>query len=99
MGEAGAVMRAEGLPEPTRSADTAERLGAPQETLRMDATESANEAAGGFRASEAEGAVSKLPPTGGGRPLEIDPPLPAQRHRPVGLRGRRSHARHRLARD
>ena len=74
MGEAGAGMRAEGLPELDRSADTAERLGALQETLRMDATESANEAAGGFRASEAEGAVSKLSATGGGGPLEIDPP-------------------------
>ena len=121
MGEAGAVMRAEGLPEPARSADTAERLGAPQETLRMDATESANEAAGGFRASEAEGrrrsfpplakapsrnfphlakAPSRsLPPLAEAARSEIDPPLPAQRHRPVGLRGRRGHARHRLARD
>ena len=39
MREAGIVMRAENLPELTRCADTAERLGALRETLRMDATE------------------------------------------------------------
>ena len=74
MGGAGTVLRAEDLPELTRYADTAERLGALQETLRMDATESASEAAGGFRASKFEGAVSMHPATGGGGPLEIDPP-------------------------
>ena len=37
MGEAGTVMRAEDLPELTRCADTAEQLGALQETLRVDA--------------------------------------------------------------
>ena len=40
MGVAGTVMRTENLPELTRSADTAERLGALQETPRMDAAES-----------------------------------------------------------
>ena len=82
MGEAGTVMRAEDLPELTRSADTAERLEALQETLRMDATgaasgaasEAASGTAGGFRASEFEGAVSMHPATGGGGPLEIEPP-------------------------
>ena len=74
MGEAGTVMRAENLPELTRSADTAERLGALQETLRMDATESGSEAAGGFRASEVQGAVSMHPAGGGGGPLELTPP-------------------------
>ena len=74
MGEAGAVMRAEDLPELTRYADTAERLGALQVTLRMDATESASETAGGFRGSELEGAVSMHPATGGGGALEIEPP-------------------------
>ena len=74
MGETGTVMRAEDLPELTRSTDTAERLGAPQETLRIDATAAASEAAGGFRASEAEGAVSIHPATGKGGPLAIEPP-------------------------
>ena len=74
MGEAGAVMRAEDLPELTRCADTAERLGALQVTLRMDATESASETTGGFRASELEGAVSMHPAIGGGGALEIEPP-------------------------
>ena len=74
VGEAGAVMRAENLPELTRSGDTAERLGALRETLRMDATELASEASGGFRASEFDGAVSRLSATGRGGPLEITPP-------------------------
>ena len=74
MGEAGAVMRAEDLPELTRCADTAERLGALQVSLRMDATESASETTGGFRASELEGAVSMHPAIGGGGALEIEPP-------------------------
>ena len=74
MGGAGTVVRAQDLPELTRCADTAERLGALRETLRIDGTESANEAAGGFRASELEGAVSKHPSSGGGGPLEITPP-------------------------
>ena len=72
MGEAGAAMRAEDLPELTRCADTAERLGALQETLRMDATESASEAADGFRTSELDGAGSMHSATGGGGPLEIE---------------------------
>ena len=75
MGEAGAVVRAEDLPEHTRSTDTAGQLGALLETLRMDATESASEATGGFRASELEGAVSMHPVSCGNGPLEIDPPL------------------------
>ena len=75
VGEAGAVMRAEDLPRLTRSAaDTAEQLGSLRETLRMDATELANEASGGFRALEFDGAVSKLSATGRGGPLEITPP-------------------------
>ena len=74
MGEAGAVNRAEDLPELTRPADTAERLGALQATLRMDATESGSEAAGGFRASESSGAVPMHPSSGGGGPLQIGPP-------------------------
>ena len=74
LGGAGAVLRAEDLPELTRCADTAERLGALRETLRIDATEAASEAAGGFRGSELEGAVSMHPANGGGGPLEIDPP-------------------------
>ena len=74
MGEAGAAMRAEDLPELDRCADTAERLGALLETLRMDATESASEAAGGFRTSELDGAGSMHSATGGGGPLEIEPP-------------------------
>ena len=77
MGEAGAVTRAEDLPELTRCADTAEQLRALQETLRMDATRAAREAAGGFRASELEGAVSTRPATGGGGPLVIEPPSAA----------------------
>ena len=40
----------------------------------MDAAESGSEAAGGFRASELEGAVSMHPATGAGGPLEIEPP-------------------------
>ena len=74
MGEAGIAMRAEDLPELTRSADTAEQLGALRETLRMDATQSASETAGGFRVSVFEGAVSMHPATDGGGPLEIEPP-------------------------
>ena len=74
MGEAGAVMRAEDLPELTRCANTAEQLGALQETLRMDAAEPGRETAGGFRGSELEGAVSMHPATGAGGPLEIEPP-------------------------
>ena len=60
-GEAGTVMRAEDLPELTRSADTGERLGALQETLRIDGTEAGSEVAGGLRASEFQGAVSMHP--------------------------------------
>ena len=74
MGEAGAVVGAQDLPALTRSADTAEQLGALQETLRINATEAASEVAGGFRASELDGAVSMHPASGGGGPLEIDPP-------------------------
>ena len=74
MGEAGAVMRAEDLPELTRCADTAERLGALQETLRIDGAASGSEVAGGIRTTELEGAVSKHPSSGGGGPLEIEPP-------------------------
>ena len=82
MGEAGTVMRAEDLPELSRSADTAARLESLQETLRMDATgaasgaasEAASGTAGGFRASEFDDAVSIHPATGGGGPLEIEPP-------------------------
>ena len=73
MVEAGTVMRAEDLPELTRCADTAERLGALQETLPMNATRSASGTAGGFRASEFDGAVSMHPATGAGGPLEIEP--------------------------
>ena len=73
-GEAGTVMRAEDLPELTRSADTGERLGALQETLRIDGTEAGSEVAGGLRASELQGAVSMHPADSGGGPLEIDPP-------------------------
>ena len=69
-GGAGIVMRAENLPELTRSTNTAEQIGALQETLRMDATESAS----GFRTSEFQGTVSTRPATGGGGPLEIEPP-------------------------
>ena len=78
MGEAGAVMRARDLPELTRCADTAERLGALGETLRIDAMAAGSETAGGFRASEFEGAVSMHPAGGGGGPLEITPPAAAQ---------------------
>ena len=74
MGEAGTVMHAEGLPELTGSADTAEQLGALREALRMDAAVSGSEAAGGFRAWEFESAVSMHPASGGCGPLEIDPP-------------------------
>ena len=73
MGEAGTVMRAEDLPELTRSTDTAEQLGALRETLRIDATEPANEATDGFRGAELEGAVSMHPAIGGGGALEIEP--------------------------
>ena len=73
-GEAGIVMRAENLPELTRSTGTAEQLGALQETLRLVATESASEASGGSWPSGLDGAVSKLSATGGGGPLEITPP-------------------------
>ena len=73
-GEAGIAMRAEDLPELTRSPGTAEQLSALRETLRMDAAESGSETAGGFRASEFEGAVSTHPASGGGGPLEITPP-------------------------
>ena len=73
MGEAGAVMRAEDLPELNRSADTAEQLRALQVTLHADAAESGGETSDGFRASEFQGAVSTNPATGGGEPLEIDP--------------------------
>ena len=73
MVEAGTVMRAEDLPELTRSADTAERLGALQETLPMNATRSASGTAGGFRGSELDGADSMHPATGAGGPLEIEP--------------------------
>ena len=74
MGEAGAVMRAEDLPELTRSSGTAEQLGALQETLRMDGAEAWSEVAGGLRASEFEGAVSVHPASGAGRALDIEPP-------------------------
>ena len=74
MGEAGAVMRAEDLPELTRSADTAERLGALRETPRMNAAESGSETAGGFRASELEGPISMDRAGGGGGPFEIEHP-------------------------
>ena len=74
MGEAGTVMRAENLPELTRCAGTAEQLGALQETLRIDGAASGSEVAGGFRGSEVQGAVSMHPATGGGGPLEINPP-------------------------
>ena len=70
MGEAGTVMRAQDLPELSRCADTADRLGALRETLRIDATEPANEATGGFRGSELEGAVSMHPAIGGGGALD-----------------------------
>ena len=73
-GEAGIVVRAEDLPELTRCADTAEQLGALLETLRIDATEAGSETAGGFRASELDGAGSMHPASGAGRTLEIDAP-------------------------
>ena len=72
-GEAGIVIRAEDLPELTRCAGTAEQLGALRETLRIDATEPANEAAGGFRASEFEVAVSMYPASDAHGPPEITP--------------------------
>ena len=76
MGEAGTVVRAQDLPELSRCAGTAEQLGALQETLRIDATEAASgsETAGGFRASELEGAGSRHPESGAGGALEIEPP-------------------------
>ena len=73
MGEAGTGMRAENLPELTRSTDTAEQLGALRETLRIDKTASGSEAPGRSRASEFAGTVSMHPASGGGGPLEIDP--------------------------
>ena len=73
MGETGTVARAENLPALTRSADTAERLGALQETMRIDGAAPGSKTAGGFRASELEGAVSMHPATGRGGPLEIEP--------------------------
>ena len=74
MGVAGIVMRAEDLPELTRSSDTAERLGALRETLRIDAPKAASEAAGGFRASELDGAGSMHRASGALGALEIEPP-------------------------
>ena len=74
MGEADTVVRAENQPELTRSADTAEQLGALRETLCIDKTASGSEAAGGSRASEFECAVSMHPASGRGGPLEIEPP-------------------------
>ena len=74
LGEAGVVVHVKNLPELTRSTDTAVQLRALQETLRMDATRSASESAGGFRASEAEADVSKLSAAVGGGPLEISRP-------------------------
>ena len=72
-GEAGIVIRAEDLPELTRCADTAEQLGALRETLRIDATEAASEASGGFRASEFEVAVSMYRASDAHGPPEITP--------------------------
>ena len=74
MGEAGTVVRAENLPELTRSTDTAEQLGALQETLRMVGAEAGSAGAGGLRESEFEGAVSVHPATGAGGALEIETP-------------------------
>ena len=74
MGEAGTVVRAENLPGLTRSSDTAAHLEALQETLRIDGAEAGSEVAGGFRGSEVQGAVSMHPASGGGGPLEIEPP-------------------------
>ena len=74
MREAGTAMRADDLPELTRCADTAEQLGALLETLRVDATEAGSATAGGFRASELDGAGSMHPASGAGRTLEIDAP-------------------------
>ena len=73
-GEAGIVMCAEDLPGLTRSADTVEQLGALRETLRMGGSASASDAAGGFRTTKFDDAGSMRPATGGGGPLEIDPP-------------------------
>ena len=73
-GEAGTVMHAEDLPELTRSAHTAEQLGALQETLRIDGAEAGSDTASALRTSELEGAVSTHPVSGGGGPLEITPP-------------------------
>ena len=54
MGEAGAVMRAEDLPELTRCADTAERLGALQRCARMRQSRGVTRrAASGHRSSKA----------------------------------------------
>ena len=74
MGEAGTVVRAENLPELTRSTDTAEQLGALRETLRMVGAEAGSAGAGGLRESEFEGAVSVHPATGAGEALEIETP-------------------------
>ena len=74
MGEAGIVMRTEDLPELTRSNDTAEQLGALRETLGIDATKAASEAAGGFRASKLDGAGSMHHASGALGALEIEPP-------------------------
>ena len=78
MGAAGIAMRAEDLTELTRCADTAEQLGALRETLRVDAPRATSgatsQAPGGSRAAEFAGTVSMHPASGGGGPLEIDPP-------------------------
>ena len=74
MGEAGTVVRAENLPELTRSTDTAEQLGALRETLRMVGAEAGSAGAGGLRESKFEGAVSVHPATGAGGALEIETP-------------------------
>ena len=74
IGEPGTVVRAENLPELSRCADTAEQLGALQETLRIDGAASGSETARGMRASEAEGALSMHPAGGEGGALEIEPP-------------------------
>ena len=78
IGVAGIVMRAEDLPELTRSNDTAEQLRKLRETLRIDApmaaSEAASEAAGGFRTSELDGAGSMHRANGALGALEIEPP-------------------------
>ena len=90
MAEARAVMRAENLPELTRSTDTAEQLRALQETLRIDGAEAGSDTASAFRASEFEGAVSTHLASRGGGPLEITPPstvAPTVRPHPGAPRG------------